>query len=227
MNENLQSENKIEETNINSSYQQNENNTTNEIANLEKKHNKKQKALYTTFDICIIAICTAILAVSAFLKIPFVPVPFTLQTLVCLMIGGLLGKWRALICVGLYLFLGLIGIPIFTNGGGFAYVLQPTFGYLIAMLVGSFFVGFFTEKPCKYIKIFLVCLITTLIMTLLGSIYMFVILRTVNHLEKGFFECIYSGFVLFVLPEILKSILAALLIYKLKPILLKIDNKYL
>lgn len=189
----------------------------------EDKKITKKKVVCTTFDICIIAIFTALLIVTAFIKIPFFPVPFTLQTMVCLIIGGLLGKWRALISVGLYLFLGLVGLPIFTGGGGFMYVLYPTFGYLIAMLFGGFFVGFFTNKYRGFVKTFIVCVSIALIMTLLGSIYMYFVLKTQGTISKGFWECIYSGFVLFILPEILKSVLASLLIYKVKPLLSRFE----
>ena len=88
--------------------------------------------------LCMCAIFTALTAVGAFIKIPIPYMEFTLQFLFTTLNGLLLGgKWGAA-AVGAYVFLGLVGVPIFAEGGGFFYVLKPTFGYLI---------GFTALKP--------------------------------------------------------------------------------
>jgi len=76
--------------------------------------------------------------------LPFTPVPFTLQTLVLTLIILLRGSnaWRS---VATYIFLGLIGLPVFAYGGGLHYVLMPTFGYIIGFMIASL-LGFFTRK---------------------------------------------------------------------------------
>lgn len=61
--------------------------------------------------------------------------------------GALLGARRGGLAVALYLALGLGGLPIFTNGGGFAYVKQPTFGYLAAFLPAVMLVGWNGQAP--------------------------------------------------------------------------------
>lgn len=71
-----------------------------------------------------------LLAVSAQVKVPFYPVPMTMQTLVVLVIGATFGLRLGLATIGLYLLEGLMGLPVFTNGAGPAYMAGPTGGYL-------------------------------------------------------------------------------------------------
>lgn len=82
------------------------------------------------------AMFTALTAIGAFIKIPIppYPVPMTLQTAFIYLAGLLLPVRAAFLSQAAYVLLGLIGIPIFTSGGGFSYVLNPTFGYLLAFL---------------------------------------------------------------------------------------------
>lgn len=80
---------------------------------------------------------TALCAVGAFIRIPIppYPVPMTLQTAFLYLAGLLLPKREAFLSQAAYVLLGLIGIPIFTGGGGIGYVVNPTFGYLIAFML--------------------------------------------------------------------------------------------
>ena len=83
---------------------------------------------------------TILLAISAKIQIHLFPVPMTMQTFVVLFLGIALGYKIALATVTLYLFEGLIGIPVFASGGGWIYFTGPTTGYLIGFLFAAFFV---------------------------------------------------------------------------------------
>jgi len=87
------------------------------------------------------------LAISSKVKIPFYPVPMTMQTLVVIMIGAAFGWKLGLATVSLYLFEGIIGLPVFSGtpekGIGLIYFRGPTMGYLIGFLVAVFFAGKF------------------------------------------------------------------------------------
>ena len=87
------------------------------------------------------AIFVVLMIVSAFIKIPFPPVPLTFQTVVAVLAGLLLGPLYGTAAVGVYIFMGLIGLPVFTSGGGFAYVVQPTFGYILGFAAAAFVAG--------------------------------------------------------------------------------------
>ena len=87
------------------------------------------------------AIFVVLMIVSAFIRIPFPLVPLTFQTVVAVLAGLLLGPLYGTAAVGVYIFMGLIGLPVFTNGGGFAYVVQPTFGYILGFAAAAFVAG--------------------------------------------------------------------------------------
>ena len=93
------------------------------------------------------------LAISSKVKIPFYPVPMTMQTLVVIMIGAAFGWKLGLATVTLYLFEGIIGLPVFSGtpekGVGLIYFTGPTMGYLIGFLVAVFFAGKFNYKFSK------------------------------------------------------------------------------
>ena len=83
------------------------------------------------------ALCTALLAVSAWVSIPLGPVPFTLQTLVLAMLPGVLAPADAVATVAVYVLLGALGLPVFSGMmGGIGVVLGPTGGFLWGFLVG-------------------------------------------------------------------------------------------
>ena len=85
--------------------------------------------------LALTALFAALVAAGAFIRIPIGTVPVTLQFVFANLAALLLGvKWGTL-AIGLYIALGLVGVPIFTAGGGFTYVLQPTFGYLLGFLL--------------------------------------------------------------------------------------------
>ena len=90
---------------------------------------------------------TILITISAKVKIPFYPVPMTMQTFVILLIGITLGYRIGLATVALYLFEGIIGLPVFASspekGIGMTYFIGPTMGYLIGFLVAVYFAGLF------------------------------------------------------------------------------------
>ena len=89
---------------------------------------------------------TVTLTISAKLKIPFYPVPMTMQTFVVLFLGLAFGYKISLVIVGVYLLEGIIGMPVFSNspekGVGLIYFTGPTMGYLVGFLSATFFAGY-------------------------------------------------------------------------------------
>jgi len=92
-------------------------------------------------------VSTILITVSAKVKIPFYPVPMTMQTFVILLIGISFGYKFGLAIVSLYLIEGIVGLPVFASspekGIGIAYFVGPTMGYLIGFLIAVYFAGFF------------------------------------------------------------------------------------
>ena len=83
------------------------------------------------------ALFCALIIAGTFIRIPIPPVPVTLQTLFVYLAVLILGPLEGTLCLSVYLFLGLAGLPVFTAGGGPAALFGPTGGFLFAMLLGA------------------------------------------------------------------------------------------
>ena len=110
---------------------------------MELVKNFSQSRLIKNFLVILIA--TLFLAISSKIKIPFYPVPMTMQTLIVLIIGIGFGWKLGVATIALYLFEGMIGLPVFSGtpekGIGLVYFTGPTMGYLIGFLVTAFVAG--------------------------------------------------------------------------------------
>ena len=111
----------------------------------------KQKQNIRIFKaVLVIFLGTILLAISAKIKIPFYPVPMTMQTFVVLFMGIAFGWKIAVSTITLYLFEGIIGLPVFSGtpekGIGFTYFIGPTMGYLIGFLLAAFLTGYMNFK---------------------------------------------------------------------------------
>ena len=117
------------------------------------KEIKQSKVLRNVF---ITLMGTVLLAISSKIKIPFYPVPMTMQTLVILFLGVSLGWKLGIATVSLYLFEGIIGIPVFSGspekGVGIAYFTGPTMGYLIGFLFTVYLAGSFNFSKNLFIR---------------------------------------------------------------------------
>ena len=117
---------------------------------------KELKQSKTVKNVLIALVGTILLAISSKVKIPFYPVPMTMQTLVVLFLGITLGWKLGVATVALYLFEGIIGLPVFSGtpekGVGIVYFTGPTMGYLIGFLFTVYFAGFFNFNKNLFIK---------------------------------------------------------------------------
>ena len=160
---------------------------------------------------------TLLLTISAKIKIPFYPVPMTMQTFVVLLLGLLLGPKNALIVVSLYLLQGIFGLPVFAGtpekGIGLIYFTGPTMGYLIGFLLATYFAGYF-----KYDKGWINSLFKLIFSVSLIYIFGMMWLGALIGWDKPIFKL---GAAPFLLAELFKVILLLFLI----PILTKIKQK--
>ena len=128
------------------------------------KVNQSQKILKS---LIIIFIGSIALTISAKLKIPFYPVPMTMQTFVVLLLGISFGYKIGLATVSLYLLEGIIGMPVFSNspekGIGLIYFTGPTMGYLIGFLFATFFAGYMNFKTNIFLIFFKLILSVSII----------------------------------------------------------------
>ena len=125
--------------------------------------------------ILFIFIGTILLTISAKIKIPFYPVPMTMQTFVVLFLGISFGYKIGLATVGLYLLEGIIGFPVFSNspekGIGLIYFTGPTMGYLIGFLAAAFISGYMNYKT-SFIVVFAKLIVSVSIIYVLGIVWL-------------------------------------------------------
>jgi len=151
------------------------------------------------------------LTISAKIKLPFYPVPMTMQTFVVLFLGVSFGYKIGLASVGLYLFEGIVGLPVFSNspekGVGLIYFTGPTMGYLIGFLIASFLASKVNNKD-NIILVLTKLIIATSTIYILGLLW----LGTLIGWDKPIFEL---GAKPFLLAEIFKILLLALITKKI------------
>ena len=126
--------------------------------------------------LCLCAMFTALSAVGAFIKIPIPYLPITLQNFFTTLAGLLLGPRLGAASVGCYVLLGLVGVPVFTEGGGFMYVIKPSFGYLIGFIAGAYVTGkiaYAGEKPASLPRLIAASAAGTGAIYLIGMVYFF------------------------------------------------------
>lgn len=174
-----------------------------------------------TRDLVLTALFTALVAIGAFIRIPAPIVPITLQFASCLLAGLLLGSVRGGLAVTIYIVMGLIGIPVFTEGGGIFYVLKPSFGYLIGMAIGTFTCGFIARsgKKLSYTRMVAGALAAMLIVDGLGVLYMYLMYNYYLGTAMTFLKALYAGVAVFLPTDIMWCFLMSLVAYKLVPVL--------
>jgi biotin transport system substrate-specific component len=148
------------------------------------------------------------LTISAKIKIPFYPVPMTMQTFVVLFLGISLGYKIGLATIGLYLFEGIFGLPVFSNspekGVGLLYFTGPTMGYLIGFLTACFLASMIKFED-NFLVILSKLVIATSTIYILGLLWLGILIGW----DKPIFEL---GAKPFLLAEILKIAILALLV---------------
>lgn len=172
---------------------------------------------FPTRALCLCALFTALIAVGAFLRIPLPLIPFTLQTLFIMLAGLLLGKkWGTVSCV-VYVLLGLLGLPIFTQGGGIGYVLKPTFGYLLGFSFGAWTIGALAKKGASYLRMLLASFAGLAVIYLFGTVYFYLLSTFYLNKAVAIWPMLVSC-VLTTLPgDILLALGASFLALRLRP----------
>lgn len=192
-----------------------------EAAAEDKKAKAKRSLRFTAADICKCAMFCALIAAGAFIKIPIPYMPFTMQTFFTMLAALLLPAPLALLSVGCYIGLGLVGVPIFTAGGGFSYVLQPTFGYLIGFLIGTPVSALIAKRKNTFSNYLLACLASVAIYTVIGLLYYYLISRFYIGTNVGAKILLVNCFLLTVPGDVLKMLLACYAGKRLRPYVMK------
>ena len=182
---------------------------------LKKSPNEHFSQLTNFFTIVI---CSFLLILSAKIKVDLYPVPMTLQPLAVLMIAMLCGRNISVAAVSLYLFQGMIGIPVFAYGGGLPYLLGPTGGFLFGFLFASIIIGELADRGWGKL------LFKSVFAMLLGLFVIYICGVFQLSILKGFDFAIINGLKPFIVGDLYKLILAALLLPQIWKLLDKVGK---
>ncbi len=166
-------------------------------------------------DIIFCGLFAALIAVGAFIKIPVPFVPFTLQFLFTNLAALLLGKRLGSISVLVYILIGLVGLPVFANGGGLGYIFQPSFGYILGILAGTWVTGAISEKHTVFsVKMVIIASLAGLsVIYVCGLVYYYLLANYYLHSPIAASTLLLHGFLL-TLPGDFIKIFASLFIAK-------------
>lgn len=177
-----------------------------------------------TKEVILCGLFAALIAIGAFIKIPIPSMPITLQVQFVILAGLLLGARNGGFCALAYLVLGLIGLPVFTQGGGIGYVFQPTFGYLIGFVFGAYVAGKIAEKESNpgYKRLFAATGAGIAVIYLFGMTYFYICNNYMLNIPFGIGTTLLYCVVMVIPGDLLTCTLGVILAKRLKP---KIDNR--
>ncbi len=178
--------------------------------------NKKLLAV----DIAEIAIFVALMVASAYISIPFYPVPLTFQTVIAVLAGLMLGWKKGATAMAVYLFTGFVCfIPVFSDHSlaGFAYAVKPTFGYIIGFIFSAFVGGMISGDGKRPFWIYLVAALAAFSADyLIGIPYFAYVWHDINGGETlGYAIVTYN--LLYMPKDLVLSVLAAVLAWQVLP----------
>ena len=162
-----------------------------------------------TRSMILAALFAALAAVGAFIQIPLGFTSITLQVMFTCLAGVLLGpKWGA-ISQAVYVVLGLVGLPVFTKGGGLGYLVQPSMGFLLGLIALAWVVGMLTWTDQGPLRVILACVAGDLAMYAIAIPYMYLVLNAYMGLGRSVWEVVWGGMVIFLPGDAVKIAVTA------------------
>lgn len=156
------------------------------------------------------ALFAALTAIGAFIQIPLGFTSITLQVMFSCLAGVLLGpKWGA-VSQAVYVALGLMGLPVFTQGGGLGYLVKPSMGFLFGLILLSWLAGLLTRTDHSPLRVVLACIAGDLAMYAVALPYMYAVLNFYLGMERSLLEVVWGGMVLFLPGDAVKIAVTAL-----------------
>lgn len=163
---------------------------------------KSEKQFLSIRELTAGGLFAALIAVGAFIKItlPTEPIPmhFTLQWFFVLLAGLMFDKRLAGVSVGVYLLIGLAGVPVFASGGGPSYVLRPGFGYLLGFAAAAYVMAWLCGRfgTLRFLKLLLASVAGLLVYYAIGMAYYYVVCRFLIFQEVTWRILLINGFLL-------------------------------
>lgn len=185
----------------------------------------KRRNLIVTLTLSAL-FCTLI-CIGSFIRIPMPNMmPVTLQTFFVLLTALVLPFKASILSILTYIALGIIGLPIFSGGGGLGYVLMSNFGFIIGFWVTTLIISVITEKltNCKLWQYIVISMLGMTVIYIIGILYFAFITNVYNNNDYSAIWFIQTVFLPFLPKEIICIILASLSAYKIRPYITKIPQ---
>ena len=173
-----------------------------------------------TKELTLCAFMCVLYILGSKIVIPAGIIPLTLQTMMVILAGLLLTPKQVFISYSLFLGMGIIGFPVFASGGGIAYVLQPSFGFLLSFPIAAGLISFLRRKLHlhSYHTLFPLCMLGLILIYILGCLYMYGILNFYMGLGKSMGAVIAAGALPFIISDTLSIALASFVALRLNQI---------
>lgn len=166
------------------------------------------------------ALMTALLSVFSLVAIPLGPIPITLQTAFFLFIPAVLGARNGFISIGLYLMMGLLGLPVFAGGaGGLQHIFTPSFGYLLGACLSAPMIGKGTTNGKSFWPLFRMFLLGLGLIYAVGIGYAYWVMHRILETPVGWGTLIFMNLTTFLPLDLIKATIAAW-------VYLQLPNKY-
>lgn len=174
-------------------------------------------------DIAECAIFVALMIAGAFIKIPFPFMPLTFQTVFAVLAGLLLGWKKGMISMAAYAVTGLIGIPVFTSGGGIFYVTMPSFGYILGFIASAGVAGIGYSYRKKLWQTVLLALAAFLVDYVFGIAYFIAVWQLNGY--SGLWKAVVTYNLVYMPKDAVLTLLAAFLAVAVTPAIKRVRGK--
>ncbi len=186
---------------------------------------KKQIAKFIAADVAECALFVALMVAAAYVQIPFPLVPLTFQTVISVLAGLLLGWKKGAISMAVYCFLGLIGIPVFSAGGGIFYVLKPSFGYILGFILSAAVAGIIANgKKHTFLRCVIAAMSAFLADYAIGIPYCLVAAHLTG--TENLLNLFLAGNLAYMPKDAVLSFIAAVVAFKVMPVICRKSAKF-
>ena len=163
------------------------------------------------YPIVLVGVFVAIISICAWISIPMVPIPITLQILGVFITASILGAKLGTVSIIIYILLGAVGLPVFSNfTGGFGILLSPTGGFIIGFIFTALTIGIVTSFKNSILTNTLAMLLGLLLCYLFGTLWYCI------YANVDFITAVLVCVVPFLIGDAIKIIVASILVTKLK-----------
>ena len=163
------------------------------------------------YPIVLVGVFVAIISICAWISIPMVPIPITLQILGVFITASILGAKLGTVSIIIYILLGAVGLPVFSNfTGGFGILLSPTGGFIIGFIFTALTIGIITSFKNSILTNTLAMLLGLLLCYTFGTVWYCI------YANVDFITAVLVCVVPFLIGDSVKICISAILVTKLK-----------